>query len=135
MSWELDGRLAADTVLVSDSSAFQLRLLNDHRYEWLILVPKIANVTELFELPSLHQQQLLQICNSASEKLLGERHCDKVNAGYLGNVVAQFHFHIVGRRMDDPAWPGPVWGHSARESASEEVIAERCEYWRALRLV
>ena len=135
MSWALDVRLANDTVLISDSSAWQLRLLNDHRYEWLILVPKIAEVTELFELPSLYQQQLLQICNSAGEKLLGERECDKINAGYLGNVVSQFHFHIVGRRIDDPAWPGPVWGHSPREAATDKVIQERCAYWRELRLV
>ncbi len=135
MNWALDERLANDTALITDSSAFQLRLLNDHRYEWLILVPKIAGVTELFELPSRYQQQLLEICNSASGKLLSERHCDKVNAGYLGNVVAQFHFHIVGRRMDDPAWPGPVWGHSPREAATAEVIQERCNFWRELRLV
>ncbi len=38
---------------------------------------------------------------------------DKLNVAALGNVVSQLHFHHVGRSMGDPAWPGPVWGHSA----------------------
>jgi diadenosine tetraphosphate (Ap4A) HIT family hydrolase len=24
--------------------------------------------------------------------------------------VRQLHVHVVARRVDDPAWPGPVWG-------------------------
>ena len=36
----------------------------------------------------------------------------KVNIGTLGNLVPQLHIHILGRHPGDPAWPGPVWGHS-----------------------
>jgi diadenosine tetraphosphate (Ap4A) HIT family hydrolase len=35
---------------------------------------------------------------------------DKVNIGMLGNVVSQLHIHIVLRKINDTAWPGPVWG-------------------------
>ena len=35
---------------------------------------------------------------------------DKINIGALGNLVRQFHVHVVARRVGDPAWPGPVWG-------------------------
>ncbi len=35
---------------------------------------------------------------------------EKLNVGALGNVVPQLHLHVVGRRADDDAWPGPVWG-------------------------
>ena len=37
---------------------------------------------------------------------------EKLNVGNLGNMVPQLHVHVVGRRKGDPAWPGPVWGHS-----------------------
>ena len=37
---------------------------------------------------------------------------EKLNLGALGNVTPQLHLHVVGRRTGDPAWPGPVWGHS-----------------------
>jgi diadenosine tetraphosphate (Ap4A) HIT family hydrolase len=44
---------------------------------------------------------------------------EKVNIGALGNVVSQLHVHVVGRHVGDPAWPGPVWGHSPRVSYTE----------------
>jgi diadenosine tetraphosphate (Ap4A) HIT family hydrolase len=34
----------------------------------------------------------------------------KLNVAALGNVTAQLHIHIVGRRHDDSCWPDPVWG-------------------------
>ena len=37
---------------------------------------------------------------------------EKLNGGNLGNMVPQLHVHVIGRRKGDPAWPGPVWGHS-----------------------
>jgi diadenosine tetraphosphate (Ap4A) HIT family hydrolase len=37
---------------------------------------------------------------------------EKLNVGNLGNMVPQLHVHVIGRRKGDPAWPGPVWGHS-----------------------
>ena len=41
---------------------------------------------------------------------------EKVNVGALGNVVRQLHAHVVGRRVGDAAWPGPVWGHGRAEA-------------------
>jgi diadenosine tetraphosphate (Ap4A) HIT family hydrolase len=38
------------------------------------------------------------------------RPVEKLNVGALGNITPQLHVHVVGRRADDPAWPGPVWG-------------------------
>ena len=38
---------------------------------------------------------------------------EKTNLASLGNLVPQLHWHVVGRRAGDPAWPGPVWGHGA----------------------
>ena len=38
----------------------------------------------------------------------------KLNVGTLGIVVPQMHLHVLTRHPGDPAWPGPVWGHSPR---------------------
>ncbi len=38
------------------------------------------------------------------------RPIDKLNVGQLGNITPQLHVHVIGRRPDDAAWPGPVWG-------------------------
>jgi diadenosine tetraphosphate (Ap4A) HIT family hydrolase len=47
---------------------------------------------------------------------LGEaagRPVQKLNVAALGNVTAQLHIHVVGRRPDDGLWPDPVWGRGA----------------------
>ena len=28
----------------------------------------------------------------------------------MGNIVSQFHVHIIARFSNDKAWPEPVWG-------------------------
>ena len=43
----------------------------------------------------------------------------KLNIGALGNLVPQLHLHVIARQPGDPAWPGPVWGHSSRRSPYE----------------
>jgi diadenosine tetraphosphate (Ap4A) HIT family hydrolase len=42
--------------------------------------------------------------------LKAEFSCDKVNIAAIGNMVPQFHFHVIGRWKTDPYWPGVVWG-------------------------
>jgi diadenosine tetraphosphate (Ap4A) HIT family hydrolase len=48
---------------------------------------------------------------------------DKLNVGALGNVTPQLHVHVIGRRVGDPAWPGPVWGHSPAEPFAPDTLA------------
>jgi diadenosine tetraphosphate (Ap4A) HIT family hydrolase len=45
----------------------------------------------------------------------------------LGNLVRQFHVHVVARFKDDPAWPGPVWGHERTpyETAALAALGRR----------
>jgi diadenosine tetraphosphate (Ap4A) HIT family hydrolase len=47
----------------------------------------------------------------------------KINVGSLGNVVPQLHVHIVGRRVGDASWPGPVWGVGQAEPYASEILA------------
>lgn len=45
-----------------------------------------------------------------------ELSCDKVNLATIGNLVPQFHLHVIGRWKTDPYWPGVVWGRSSMET-------------------
>ena len=55
---------------------------------------------------------------------------DKLNLGALGNLVPQLHVHLVVRRLDDPAWPGPVWGHSPAVPYPAPSAAQRVQLLR-----
>lgn len=110
--FELSPRLQEDCFVVGDLLLSRVLLMNDARYPWIILVPRICDVREIHDLHETDRQQLLKESCQVAE--LMEKHfaVDKMNIGVLGNIVAQLHMHHIGRRKDDPAWPGPVWGHS-----------------------
>lgn len=108
--FELDPRLTHDTHTVLDLALSRLLLMDDARYPWLILVPRRPDVSELTQLTIGDQAMLLAEINRAAAAVREIGVVDKLNIGMLGNVVHQLHVHIVGRRADDDAWPGPVWG-------------------------
>ncbi len=106
----LHPRLAADCLPVGDLELCQVLLMNDSRYPWLILVPRVADIREVFELTSAAQAQLWREVTATGQNLLAASGSTKLNIGALGNLVPQLHVHVIGRRADDAAWPAPVWG-------------------------
>ncbi|HRF08619.1 MAG TPA: HIT family protein [Xanthobacteraceae bacterium] len=112
--FSLDPRLLADSIALGALPLCEVRLQNDVRYPWLVLVPQRTGVSELFDLSSTDQAQLLKEITLASATLRDVSQCLKINVGALGNIVRQLHIHIVARNEGDFAWPGPVWGAGAR---------------------
>jgi len=108
--FDLDGRLEADSIFVVDGPLSQFRLMNDSRYPWLVLVPKLASAREWVDLPIDQQCLLLSEINIAAKALREFFPCEKINIGALGNIVRQLHVHVIARTSQDEAWPGPVWG-------------------------
>ncbi len=111
---ELDPRLAADSVLVAEGPLSQLRLVDDARFPWLVLVPRMAGAVEWIDLDGAAQRLLLAEVNLAGRLLRALGPVHKLNVGALGNVVRQLHVHVVARNEGDAAWPGPVWGAGLR---------------------
>lgn len=120
--FELDARLAADTVPVERLGLCTLLAMNDRRWPWLILVPMRPLVAELHELTPLDQAMLTFESNMAAVALKRVTQCTKINTAALGNIVRQLHVHVVARSEGDPNWPGPVWGHGKRETWDEEGL-------------
>lgn len=121
----LDPRLAADTRHVAMLPLCELRLMDDDRYAWLVLVPRRAGLVEVSDLAGDAQQQLWREANQASAALRAVAPCDKLNLGALGNIVRQLHLHLVARIEGDAAWPGPVWGSGRAVPYAAEMLAAR----------
>ena len=93
--------------------------MDDQRFPWLVLVPRRLSVSEIEQLPAAERAQLMEegVAAGAAVRAIGAalgRPVEKLNLGALGNVTPQLHLHVVGRRRDDDAWPGPVWGVGER---------------------
>lgn len=123
----LDPRIAASTLPWRDWSLSQVRLMNDRRFPWLLLVPRRAGAVEWHTLApedqlALHQETMLTAC--ALDAVFPAL---KINIGALGNVVPQLHVHVLARKPGDAAWPGPVWGAGQAEpyavGEAEELLA------------
>ncbi|MBL4608392.1 MAG: HIT domain-containing protein [Pseudomonadales bacterium] len=118
--FKLDSRLQNDSFLVGNFRLSQLRLLNDKNFLWVILVPRIAGVTEFVQLSTADQLQLLNESGAVSRLLLDYFPTDKLNTAAIGNIVSQLHVHHIARRHDDPCWPGVVWGYGKGVSYEED---------------
>lgn len=111
MGFKLHPQLEKDTIFVANLDVCQLRLMNDSRFLWLVLVPRIENAIELHDLSLFEQGEIFNEITTISKLIKNFGHFDKINIGALGNIVSQLHIHIIGRKIDDAAWPGPVWGN------------------------
>jgi diadenosine tetraphosphate (Ap4A) HIT family hydrolase len=112
-SFALHPRLQADTGFVTDWTLSRLLLMNDRRFPWLILVPRQAGLSELFDLEEWARNLLMREIAEAAHRLKQWANADKINVAALGNNVPQLHIHVIARKKGDVAWPNPVWSVGA----------------------
>jgi diadenosine tetraphosphate (Ap4A) HIT family hydrolase len=124
--FELSPRLAADSIFLTDWPLCQLRLMDDARFPWLILVPRRPGLEEWTELSRDDQVALSAEIAQAGRGLAQMFRPKKLNVGALGNIVRQMHVHVIARFETDAAWPGPVWGQGNRVSYEREARDRLC---------
>ena len=110
MGFEVAPAFEAGSVAAADWPLCHVRLQDDARFPWLILIPRVEGAVELEDM-SVEQRAVLieeTVRAGALVRRLGA--VEKLNVGAIGNVTAQLHVHVVGRRRDDGLWPDPVWG-------------------------
>lgn len=130
--FSLDPAFPPTSAPVGELPLCHVRLQTDARYPWLVLIPRVAGARELEDLMTPDQTRLMTEIVRAGRavKAMGQAlglPVDKLNVGALGNVTPQLHVHVVGRSRTDPAWPGPVWGHSPAEAYEADVLAYAVE--------
>ena len=123
----LDPAFVATSAELGDLALCHARLQLDARYPWVVLIPRLGGMRELEDLVQADRARLMEetvragVAVRAVGAALGLA-VDKLNVGALGNVTPQLHVHVLGRRVGDPAWPGPVWGHSAGEAYAPDAL-------------
>ncbi|WP_447911287.1 HIT domain-containing protein [Brevundimonas bullata] len=120
-----DPAFEAGSVFAADWPLCQVRLQDDARFPWLILLPRVEGAVELDDLTADQRAVLTEEMVRAGEvvRALGQaagRPVDKLNTAALGNVTRQLHVHVVGRRHDDGLWPDPIWGRPGARPLSAD---------------
>ncbi len=110
MGFSVAPAFEAGSVAVAEWPLCHVRLQDDARFPWLILIPRVEGAVELEDLSVAQRATLMEETVRAGALVRRLGAVEKLNVGAIGNVTAQLHVHVVGRRRDDGLWPDPVWG-------------------------
>ncbi|VXC04706.1 HIT domain-containing protein [Brevundimonas sp. G8] len=110
MGFEAAPAFEAGSAAAAEWPLCHVRLQDDARFPWLILIPRVEGAVELEDLSVEQRAMLMEETVRAGSLVRRLGGVEKLNVGAIGNVTAQLHVHVVGRRRDDGLWPDPVWG-------------------------
>ena len=95
--------------LIADLKLCSVRLIDNAKFPWIILIPKRKNITDISELNSNDQMLLMKeivYCSKLMKKIFKTK---KLNVEKIGNIVPQLHIHVIARSVKDNSWPLSVW--------------------------
>ena len=98
-----------DSHLIAELKLCSIRLIDNAKFPWIILIPKRKNITDISELNSKDQMLLMKEivhCSKLMKKIFKTK---KLNIEKIGNIVPQLHIHIIARSIKDGSWPLSVW--------------------------
>jgi diadenosine tetraphosphate (Ap4A) HIT family hydrolase len=121
----IDPRLESSSSHVIDLNLCQVRLNNNAAFPWMLLIPQRESVTEIIDLNSSDQHQLIEEISLVSQIMKDLFQPTKLNVASLGNIVPQLHVHIIARFETDQAWPHPVWNSGVNKDYREHEKSER----------
>ncbi|PID41772.1 MAG: hypothetical protein CSB48_13490 [Proteobacteria bacterium] len=121
--FQLHPVLERDTVRIASWQLSEVLLMKDANYPWLILVPRVTDITEIYQLDEADQKQLLRESSLLGQQIMSGFNGHKLNVAALGNMVPQLHLHHIVRFENDPAWPGPIWGKVPVKNYQDEELA------------
>ena len=98
-----------DSHLITELKLCSIRLIDNAKFPWIILIPKRKNITDISELNSKDQMLLMKEIVHCSKLMKRIFKTKKLNVEKIGNIVPQLHIHIIARSINDSSWPLSVW--------------------------
>ena len=124
-TFEIDSQLKQTSYPLVSLSVCDLRLVDDQRWPWLLIIPRVPHAVELIGLsPELRSGVWLEI-DHVARVMRDQFSPHKLNIAALGNQVRQLHIHCIARFPDDDAWPNPVWGVGESVPYGSDLLTAR----------
>ena len=117
---------------IIDLKLCNVRLIDNSKFPWIILIPNRKNITDITELNSKDQNLLMKEIVHCSELMKKIFKTKKLNVEKIGNIVPQLHIHIIARSVKDSSWPLSVWvvkGKSYPKALLEKTIIKIKEFF------
>ena len=109
MSFKLDRKFLKTSHHLIDLKLCTIRINDNSKFPWLILIPKRIKIIDITELNSKDQILLMKEIVFVSKIMKKLFKTSKLNIEKIGNIVPQLHIHIIARTKRDSSWPLSVW--------------------------
>ena len=98
-----------DSFYITELKLCNIRLIDNYKFPWIILIPKRKKITDIFQLKKKDQNLLIKEIVFASKVMKKTFKAFNLNIEKIGNVVSQLHIHVIARSKKDSSWPLSVW--------------------------
>ena len=105
----IDKNFLKDSYYINQLKLCTIRLINNSKFPWIILIPNRKNKTDITDLNSKDQILLMKEIVHCSKLMKKIFKTSKLNVEKIGNKVPQLHIHIIARFKKDSSWPLSVW--------------------------
>jgi diadenosine tetraphosphate (Ap4A) HIT family hydrolase len=98
-----------DSHLIIELKLCSVRLIDNSKFPWIILIPKRKNISDISQLNKKDQNLLMQEIVYSSKIIKKVFKAFNINIEKIGNIVSQLHIHVIARVKSDSSWPLSVW--------------------------
>ena len=109
MSFKIDKKFLKSSYHIIELKLCSIRLHDNSKFPWVILIPKRNKITDMTNLNSKDQILLMKEIVYVSKIMKKLFKTTNLNVEKIGNIVPQLHIHIIARRKIDSSWPLSVW--------------------------
>lgn len=109
MPFKIDKKFLKSSHHITDLKLCSIRLHDNSKFPWVILIPKRNKITDMTDLNSKDQILLIKEIVHVSKIMKKLFKTSKLNVEKIGNIVPQLHIHIISRSKRDNSWPLSVW--------------------------
>ena len=113
-----------DSHFITELKLCSVRLIDNAKFPWVILIPKRKKITEIHQLSTKDQKILITEIVYVSKLMKKAFKAFNINVEKIGNIVPQLHIHVIARSKTDSSWPLSVW-----------VVKKKCYSENNLKLI
>jgi len=109
MANKINKNFLKDSYFITNLNLCSVRLIDNSKFPWIILIPNRKNIIDITELKSKDQMLLMKEIIYCSKLMKKTFKTKKLNVEKIGNIIPQLHIHIIARSNKDSSWPLSVW--------------------------
>ncbi len=122
MPFKIDKKFLKSSHHIIDLKLCTVRLHDNSKFPWIILIPKRNKIIDISDLNSRDQILLMKEIVYVSKIMKKLFKTSKLNVEKIGNIVPQLHIHIIARTKKDSTWPLSVWVIKGKKYSKQTLM-------------